>query len=384
MVKRVIRRKSSARRVSARPLGVNSRGEPLGFWHFIRKNFLIIAGLLLLPVTVGAVLSSYGTFSGASSAATLNTQDMNLRTLGNTCTDRGLTDRSNVRVLEEGEVNCKGGVLWYEKTCSVCHGGKMESCTQPDQFAICDMTPPPAGNSCSQPSTPNQQYACVPAAKLCRFCNNGQWRDCDDGEKQEKCGISIPICSNYICEEGENSTNCPTDCPSSEPTPTQVKKQPTIVIPSGEPSKPTPVKKECDKLDDRYNVGGCGENSCKPNEKMKCTYYTKDETTGECGGKDCACEADASCPGGQGGSPQPTTGGGGEGGTPGCLRCFAGECNDGWKYGSDTCAPQQTCDQRRQDACSAHGGFKQNLGGLSAGGFDMQKALKNFFGIFGF
>lgn len=60
MSKRVIRRKSSPRRIPARPLS---------FWRFIKKHFLIVAGLLFLPVIVWAVMSSYGTFSVLTSAA---------------------------------------------------------------------------------------------------------------------------------------------------------------------------------------------------------------------------------------------------------------------------------------------------------------------------
>lgn len=73
MPKKIIRRKSSpSRRVTARPLG---------FWQFIRKNLLIIAGLLLLPVTVGAVVSSYNYANQGSAAGRRNilrTQDRDL------------------------------------------------------------------------------------------------------------------------------------------------------------------------------------------------------------------------------------------------------------------------------------------------------------------
>lgn len=39
-----------------------------------------------------------------------------------------------------------------------------------------------------------------------------------------------------------------------------------------------------------------------------------------------------------------------------CISCDGGTCPDGWSYGSDSCAPQASCDQRKTEACASHQG----------------------------
>jgi len=48
-----------------------------------------------------------------------------------------------------------------------------------------------------------------------------------------------------------------------------------------------------------------------------------------------------------------------------CIPCPGDTCPDGWSYGPDNCAPQATCEQRKQEACQNHQG--NNGGGNNTG-----------------
>lgn len=96
----------------------------------------------------------------------------------------------------------------------------------------------------------------------------------------------------------------------------------------------------------RAFICSCGAQTCVDNKVVKCEDWS--------GGTNCDWHMyDEAC----GGAPPPPAP------PPSCtgIQCGGGECQDGFTYGPDSCAPQASCDQRAREACAAHGGIKGSV-----------------------
>lgn len=312
MAKKAAKKSSASRRVTARPLG---------FWQFIRKNLLIIAGLLLLPVTVGAVVSSYN-YANQSSAATLKTQN-NIY--------RGNSKKATLKTQDAAPASfcttvANNGGRWCGsnvdecQTC-VCTGNLTDRDPSNDAcgWAVCIVRhqlecgyitpiPPTVGpKSCTAGnggSVADGNYGWFKLGTDCRFCHEGVWEG----------GINITDIS--ACG-GVPPTTAPGDTPA--PIPTTAGYTPP---PRQEPTSVQAQTREWEYGNDCYKYG------------------------------------------------------------PSCEFRHNDACKDkgGWARDKDNDLPSD-CSSRGGIPCP--GGFCKGGVGVNSA-FDVGKAIKNFFGIFGF
>ncbi len=201
MVKKSTKKTSVKRRISARPLG---------FWQFIRKNFLIISGLLLLPVTVGAVVSSYNYANQGSAAGRRNTLRTQIveqfscpspNTAGGPC--RSLTDPGKCVPVD----SC---VQRPDKEGQWCRCLGYQSNKKNDYDYQCGLGP-----GCQNPTgIPTPAPTSVSNASSSGNCNNpsgnnGEWRPCEGNLGQgSNTGRTSYNCVNGRWVPHEFDSNC--------------------------------------------------------------------------------------------------------------------------------------------------------------------------------
>ncbi len=280
MVKKSTKKTSVKRRVSARPLS---------FWQFIRKNFLIISGLLLLPVTVGAVVSSYNYANQGSAAG-----------------------RRNVLRTQDVPFACP--------------------------------TPHKSGGPCRSLT---ESGVCV-AVGSCVSTTTRNWCQClgyqSGGGNDYRCGLGpgcqaesgVPTVASPVCTsrryEPVSCDNCLVQC----------------VLSDG--------REITEKTVDKNDIGCYSAISSK-------------------------CHNPSPVPQNPTSPPEPTPPP--SGGTSGCQTVQTDQgpgcwCKEGWQY--HYCTNWGKPDKY----CNDQGCPRGSVGGQSTAGFDLQKALQNFFGIFGF
>lgn len=330
-----------------------------------------------MPVTVGAVLSSYN-YANQSSAANLKSQTLNLEKAGSSSTKPPAGKTLRTQDFTTGDPCGTIGTQIVTKCSGGGSDGKDPICK------VCEVDQV-ARNACEQ-NCINQRVSCYSDTSGCK----------DVPACSKTCERNYSACINDVCGKIPNkwSAEGVHACPNL----TQASATCGFNI------EPPDEKSDCVPGDvQRLTPNGC----IKRNGKYQCYNFDTDSCKWNTDPADCVNQDQASVTcqsqrppaptvGGQGGpteAPRPTTPPAATekpgGGSPQCTfcpygqcqKCGPGSCKDGTTFQGDDCAPQQSCEQRAIEAC---GNNKDNVKSYSTAGFDVQKALKNFFGIFGF
>lgn len=109
-------------------------------------------------------------------------------------------------------------------------------------------------------------------------------------------GVSSLVSSVFLSKKQITSSKAAPGRPYP-PRPTIFPIPIVISVPAATPT-PTAIPRKCSTEGEKYYLteckGGLGYN-CGSNEKVQCTYYTKDIIIGTCGGKDCRCVSASEC-----------------------------------------------------------------------------------------